>query len=459
MGGWSPAGNGRLRRGGPLYISHPSGAGSRPLRHGHGSRGRSSGGSEPHPPTCCARTDLRGHGRPGSSVRPPRDPGGTSPARPPRSAPSSSRSGYTLRMGTWSLRSLGSRSSRAAGKTGDRLRGSAFLFSGEPPRLFASHRFLIGGTTRTSGSSYAGRSRTDSRGRAHPSIRTGRPQDPCVGDRAAHRPRSSRASSSSDSGLSRFSLARRDGRHPSRSPRTPRGACAQSTRPPGTKPPWTSHPSMVGRRGIVEGRGRSPGAHDPKGSGALLPPFEARPLSTPEGGGEPRPGSIRVRSFHLPTEPLRPTGRGSPQRVSDLRRGLPFPTGSRPGTQAEARPLSSLPGRGVGSVVPDPGATTRSSGVRSMRKEKRRRVRRLLRPLGAPTPLQVWTNGRGKPATVLQGSRKLQVVSIRSMWRIDDEWWRIPISRWYFDLILEDGRLLTVYRDLRERRWYVQPGG
>jgi len=94
-----------------------------------------------------------------------------------------------------------------------------------------------------------------------------------------------------------------------------------------------------------------------------------------------------------------------------------------------------------------------------MRKEKRRRVRRLLRPLGAPTPLQVWTNGRGKPATVLQGSRKLQVVSIRSMWRIDDEWWRIPISRWYFDLILEDGRLLTVYRDLRERRWYVQPGG
>jgi hypothetical protein len=40
-------------------------------------------------------------------------------------------------------------------------------------------------------------------------------------------------------------------------------------------------------------------------------------------------------------------------------------------------------------------------------------------------------------------------------WRIDDEWWRTrPVSRLYYSLLLEDGRTVTVYRDLVSGRWF-----
>lgn len=39
---------------------------------------------------------------------------------------------------------------------------------------------------------------------------------------------------------------------------------------------------------------------------------------------------------------------------------------------------------------------------------------------------------------------------IREIWRIDDEWWRRPISRLYHEVVLVTGAILTLYRDLRE---------
>lgn len=50
----------------------------------------------------------------------------------------------------------------------------------------------------------------------------------------------------------------------------------------------------------------------------------------------------------------------------------------------------------------------------------------------------------------------MRVLAIREMWRIDDEWWRRPLSRLYYALTLENGRAVTLYRDLAEDRWYVQ---
>jgi len=42
-------------------------------------------------------------------------------------------------------------------------------------------------------------------------------------------------------------------------------------------------------------------------------------------------------------------------------------------------------------------------------------------------------------------------------WRIDDEWWRErAVSRTYFSLLLEDGRTVTLFRDLVSRRWWQQ---
>jgi len=48
------------------------------------------------------------------------------------------------------------------------------------------------------------------------------------------------------------------------------------------------------------------------------------------------------------------------------------------------------------------------------------------------------------------------VEAVRERWRIDDEWWRSSISRVYLTVILDDGRPITLYRDLLDGRWYAQ---
>ena len=52
-----------------------------------------------------------------------------------------------------------------------------------------------------------------------------------------------------------------------------------------------------------------------------------------------------------------------------------------------------------------------------------------------------------------------KVAAIQDRWRIDDEWWRAPISRLYYQLLLEGGLLLTVFCDLRAGGWYLQHAG
>ena len=83
-----------------------------------------------------------------------------------------------------------------------------------------------------------------------------------------------------------------------------------------------------------------------------------------------------------------------------------------------------------------------------------------LRALNEPRPVRVRTDARGLPAAVaLPDSRRRgyhAVEVVRESWRIDDEWWRRPISRLYHDVVLEGGQLVTVYRDLVDGGWYAQ---
>lgn len=49
------------------------------------------------------------------------------------------------------------------------------------------------------------------------------------------------------------------------------------------------------------------------------------------------------------------------------------------------------------------------------------------------------------------------VEAIREEWLIEDRWWtRRAIRRHYFELVLADGRCLTVFRDLAEGGWFEQ---
>jgi hypothetical protein len=73
--------------------------------------------------------------------------------------------------------------------------------------------------------------------------------------------------------------------------------------------------------------------------------------------------------------------------------------------------------------------------------EEGRPVAVTLRPDGRPS-------GRG---------RRLSVLQVQDTWRIDDEWWRErAVSRLYFQVALEGGRVVTVYEDLVSGRWAMQ---
>jgi hypothetical protein len=54
------------------------------------------------------------------------------------------------------------------------------------------------------------------------------------------------------------------------------------------------------------------------------------------------------------------------------------------------------------------------------------------------------------------GGQRLAVAQVQDVWRIDDEWWREEVSRLYYRLLLEDGRVWTLYRDLTRDQWYKQ---
>lgn len=86
----------------------------------------------------------------------------------------------------------------------------------------------------------------------------------------------------------------------------------------------------------------------------------------------------------------------------------------------------------------------------------RLRAVRTLQPLKQPRPVVVETDEPGGTAAVVLGGRRLAVLQVQDVWRIDDEWWREEVSRLYYRLLLEDGRALTVYRDLVKDKWWRQ---
>ena len=93
-------------------------------------------------------------------------------------------------------------------------------------------------------------------------------------------------------------------------------------------------------------------------------------------------------------------------------------------------------------MVPDPGAATGADR---------------LRPLNLPQPVRVLARRRGSAPTVLvEDGHRHRVEEIQDSWRIDDEWWRAPISRRYYRVVLDDGSLRTLYHDLLDGSWYEQ---
>ena len=109
-------------------------------------------------------------------------------------------------------------------------------------------------------------------------------------------------------------------------------------------------------------------------------------------------------------------------------------------------------------MVADTGATPSPGGIR---------------PLDAPQLVQVDLSDDDMPAgrgegyfesseieglrAVLSKGRWRQVLEALDTWRIDDEWWRKePVSRLYYRVVLEDGTMAGLFKDLVSGDWYSQ---
>jgi hypothetical protein len=49
------------------------------------------------------------------------------------------------------------------------------------------------------------------------------------------------------------------------------------------------------------------------------------------------------------------------------------------------------------------------------------------------------------------------VMLVREEWRVVDRWWTdVPVSRRYFDVVLESGEHAVVFRDVEQGGWFTQ---
>jgi hypothetical protein len=84
------------------------------------------------------------------------------------------------------------------------------------------------------------------------------------------------------------------------------------------------------------------------------------------------------------------------------------------------------------------------------------------RPVNAPVRLPVQVDHAGEPRAIVppgpHGRRRpVPVAQVSERWRVDEGWWGPhPLSRMYYRLALDDGRLVTVYRDLVDETWWAQ---
>ena len=95
-----------------------------------------------------------------------------------------------------------------------------------------------------------------------------------------------------------------------------------------------------------------------------------------------------------------------------------------------------------------------------------------IRPLDEPRLVQVEVGADDRPLKVrlepalstskgsaLRGSKERwrEIPEILDSWRIDDEWWRKqPVSRLYYRVLLEDGTVVGLFKDLVSGEWYRQ---
>ncbi len=83
-----------------------------------------------------------------------------------------------------------------------------------------------------------------------------------------------------------------------------------------------------------------------------------------------------------------------------------------------------------------------------------------LRPLNVPVAVQVKATVGGVPVQVRHSSLWIDIIKVADRWHIDDEWWREErVSRTYFQLLMQGGQSMIVFRNDVNSTWYWQRYG
>ena len=75
-----------------------------------------------------------------------------------------------------------------------------------------------------------------------------------------------------------------------------------------------------------------------------------------------------------------------------------------------------------------------------------------LRAVNVPRPVPVDCDADERPMTV----SGVAVEAVLESWRIDDEWWRQPITRCYHAVVLDGGKRLVLFEDVATGDWFAQ---
>ena len=77
------------------------------------------------------------------------------------------------------------------------------------------------------------------------------------------------------------------------------------------------------------------------------------------------------------------------------------------------------------------------------------------RPINYPRPAVVEARVGGAPVRV----NRVPVELVREEWRVVDRWWtEEPVSRRYFEVVLQSGENAVVFRDEERGCWFTQRG-
>jgi hypothetical protein len=79
-----------------------------------------------------------------------------------------------------------------------------------------------------------------------------------------------------------------------------------------------------------------------------------------------------------------------------------------------------------------------------------------LRTIGAPRAARVACGADGAPEVVEIEGRRRRVVAVRDDWLVQDLWWTgHPIDRHYWEVVVDPGRLVVLYREASDGSWSV----